>query len=165
MARRTELWLLALILLIALALRVYDLRRVPPGAQHDEVFAANFATQIIDGARPVFWDQNGGVPAFHAYLVAPLFVLFGSSIVTLRLVSVACGLLVIVFTYLAARRLFGPAVALVSAALLGVTQWHLFESRVGLEPMTLMPHEFGVFIRAEMKKWADVVKAAHIKAE
>ena len=119
MARRTELWLLALILLIALALRVYDLRRVPPGAQHDEVFAANFATQIIDGARPVFWDQNGGVPAFHAYLVAPLFVLFGSSIVTLRLVSVACGLLVIVFTYLAARRLFDPAVALVSAALLG----------------------------------------------
>ena len=138
MSRRIELWLLALILLAALALRVYDLRGVPPGAQHDEVFSANFATQIVNGARPIYWDQNGGVPSFHAYLVAPVFALFGSSIITLRLVSVACGLLVIVFTYLSARHLFGPAAALLSAALLGVTQWHLFESRVGLEPVTLM---------------------------
>jgi len=117
---------------------ISDLRGVPPGAQHDEVFSSNFATQILKGARPVYWDQNGGVPPFHAYLVAPVFALFGTSIVTLRLVSVVCGLLVVVFTYLTARQLFGAAVALFSAALIAVTQWHLFESRVGLEPVTLM---------------------------
>ena len=44
-------------------------------AQHDEVFSANFATQILNGARPAYWDQNGGVPPFHAYLVAPVFAL------------------------------------------------------------------------------------------
>ncbi len=138
MSRRLELLLLALILLAALVLRVVDLRAVPPGAQHDEVFAANFATQILNGARPAYWDQNGGVPPFHAYLVAPMFALFGASIITLRLVSVMCGLLVITFTYLSARHLFGSAAALLSAALISVTQWHLFESRVGLEPVTLM---------------------------
>src|SRR5437867_7705740 len=123
MSRRTELLLLTLILFAALALRVYDLRGVPPGAQHDEVFAANFATQILNGARPAYWDQNGGVPPFHAYLVAPLFALFGASMVTLRLVSVICGMFVVVFTYLTARQLFGVGVALFSAALIGVTQW------------------------------------------
>jgi 4-amino-4-deoxy-L-arabinose transferase-like glycosyltransferase len=155
MSRRTELVLLALILLAALALRVIDLRGVPPGAQHDEVFSANFATQILNGARPAYWDQNGGVPPFHAYLVAPVFALFGSSIVTLRLVSVVCGLLVVVFTYLSARRLFGAAVALFSAALIAATQWHLFESRVGLEPVTLM-------LMASITAWLFVV--SHVRS-
>lgn len=36
---------------------------------------------------------------------------------------------------------------------------------LGLEPITLIPQEFGVFIRADMKKWANVVKTANIKAE
>jgi 4-amino-4-deoxy-L-arabinose transferase-like glycosyltransferase len=138
MSRRIEATLLVLIFTLALLLRVHDLRGAPPGAQHDEVFSANFATQIIDGARPVYWDQNGGVPVFHAYLIAPVFAALGADIIVLRLVSVVCGLLTILFTYLSARRLFGPGPALFCAALLSVTQWHLFESRVGLEPVTLM---------------------------
>jgi len=138
MSRRTEITLLVLIFALALGLRVYDLRGAPPGAQHDEVFSANFATQVIEGARPVYWDQNGGVPVLHAYLVAPAFAALGPDIISLRLVSVICGLLTILFAYLSARRLFGSGPALFSAALLSVTQWHLFESRVGLEPVTLM---------------------------
>ena len=136
-ARRLEATLLGLICIAALVLRTVDLRGVPPGAQHDEVFSANFATQILEGARPVYWDQNGGIPVFHSYLVAPAFALLGPDIISLRLVSVLCGLLAIVFTYLSARRLFGVGTALFSAALMSVTQWHLFESRVGLEPGTL----------------------------
>src|SRR5512138_640387 len=106
MSHRVEVIVLIVILAGALALRVYDLRGAPPGAQHDEVFSANFATQILDGARPVYWDQNGGVAALHSYLVALAFALFGtpfSVVVTLRMVSVVCGLATIVFTYLTAR--------------------------------------------------------------
>ena len=36
---------------------------------------------------------------------------------------------------------------------------------MGLEPLTLMPREFHAYIAAELKKWAEVVKAANIKAE
>ena len=36
---------------------------------------------------------------------------------------------------------------------------------LGLEPLTLMPREFHAFSAAELKKWAEVVKAANIKAE
>jgi hypothetical protein len=41
-------------------------------------------------------------------------------------------------TALAARRLFGPFAGLLSAALMAASHWQLFESRVGLEPVTLM---------------------------
>ncbi|HEV7821372.1 MAG TPA: tripartite tricarboxylate transporter substrate binding protein [Burkholderiales bacterium] len=36
---------------------------------------------------------------------------------------------------------------------------------VGLEPLILMPKEFHAYVAADLKKWADVVKAANIKAE
>jgi 4-amino-4-deoxy-L-arabinose transferase-like glycosyltransferase len=137
MSRRLELILLTCLFGVALALRLYDLRGAPPGAQHDEVFSANFATQIVNGARPVYFDQNGGVMAFYAYLVAPVFAVFGANIITLRLVSVACGIGVVLFTYLTAHRLFGVKVALLSSAFLAVSHWQLFESRVGLEPIAL----------------------------
>ncbi len=137
MSRRIEALLFIGILSTALALRVYDLRAVPPGAQHDEVFSANFAAQILNGARPVYFDQNGGVMALYAYLVAPAFAAFGHNILSLRLVSVACGLLTISLTYFTARQLFGIGGALISSALLSVSFWHLFESRVGLEPVAL----------------------------
>jgi len=36
---------------------------------------------------------------------------------------------------------------------------------IGLEPLILMPREFHAYIAADLKKWAEVVKAANIKAE
>ena len=36
---------------------------------------------------------------------------------------------------------------------------------IGLDPIILMPEEFRLFIASEIKKWADVVKLANIKAE
>jgi tripartite-type tricarboxylate transporter receptor subunit TctC len=36
---------------------------------------------------------------------------------------------------------------------------------LGLEPLILMPREFHAYIAADLKKWAEVVKAANIKAE
>ena len=36
---------------------------------------------------------------------------------------------------------------------------------MGLDPLLLMPREFHAYIAAELKKWAEVVKAANIKAE
>ena len=36
---------------------------------------------------------------------------------------------------------------------------------LGLEPKPLMAQEFRAFVAAELKKWADVAKAANIKAE
>ena len=36
---------------------------------------------------------------------------------------------------------------------------------MGLEPLTLMPRKFHAYIAAELTKWAEVVKAANIKAE
>jgi len=36
---------------------------------------------------------------------------------------------------------------------------------IGLESLILMPREFRAFVAADLTKWAEVVKAANIKAE
>ena len=68
----------------------------------------------------------------------------------------------------------GPAgtpkaiVRTLSTEIAGVTRLADVRDRfvgAGLEPMILMPDEFHAFVEAELKKWADVVKKANIKAE
>ncbi len=38
-------------------------------------------------------------------------------------------------------------------------------ARVGLEPITSTPQEFASYLRSEITKWAEVVRAARIKPE
>jgi len=130
-----EIAAVAGILALALLLRVVRLEQVPPGMQHDEVFDARFATTILDGARPVFIDENTGVPPLFSYLVAGAFALLGRSLITLRLTSVAVGMLGLAVSYLLLRELLGRTIALLALAGLAVSFWHVFDSRVGIEPI------------------------------
>ena len=130
-----EIVLLGAILLVAVLLRTISLDQVPPGMQHDEVFDARFATYILNGARPVFIDENTGVPPLFMYLVAGAFKLLGRNLIALRLTSVIVGMLGLAVNYLLLRGLLGRAVALLTLAGLSVSFWHLFDSRIGIEPI------------------------------
>jgi 4-amino-4-deoxy-L-arabinose transferase-like glycosyltransferase len=66
------------------------------------------------------------MPAYPV-LVAGAFKLFGTGVVQARLVSVLCGWLVVLLTFQLGRRLQGPAVGLIAAALLCLL-------RLGLQP-------------------------------
>jgi 4-amino-4-deoxy-L-arabinose transferase-like glycosyltransferase len=134
---RVELAALLAVLGIALIFRVYQLDFLPAGAQHDEVFDSGFALSIVHGARPIFFDANGGVPVLFMYLMAPAIALFGRTLLVARAVAVACGLLGLVVSYLLLRRLLGRAVALLASAAMAVSFWHLFSSRTALEPITV----------------------------
>ena len=132
-----EIALLVILLAGAILLRVTMLDQVPPGMQHDEVFDARFATMIQGGARPVFFDENAGVPPLFMYVVAGAFSLFGQNFVVLRLTAVAIGIAGLIINYLLLRELFRPIAALLTLGGLAVSFWHLFDSRVGLEPITI----------------------------
>jgi hypothetical protein len=134
---RWEVAALLAILGIALAFRLYQLDYLPAGAQHDEVFDSGFALSIVEGARPVFFDANGGVPVLFMYLMAPAIALFGRTLLVARAVAVACGLLSLGVSYLLLRRLLGRAIALMACAAMTVSFWHLFSSRTALEPITV----------------------------
>ncbi len=110
----------------------------PPGLQHDEVFKANFALEILDGGWPVFFDANGGEEVLFPYLAALFIRLVGPNFLALRLVSLVCGLLSLALGHRLAKELFGRRVALLTTAMLAVSFWHIFDSRVALRPITLL---------------------------
>ena len=134
---RWEIVLLVVILAAAAFLRTISIDQVPPGMQHDEVFDARFAMAIRDGTRPVFFDENAGVPPLFMYIVAAGFALFGPNLVVLRLTAALIGLAGLIVNYLLLRELFGREIALITLAGLSISFWHLFDSRVGLEPITI----------------------------
>ncbi len=133
-----ETAVLVAILLVATFFRAFLFEAAPPGLQHDEIFKANFALDILDGGWSVYFDANGGEEALFPYLAAVSISLFGGNFFALRFVSLVCGILSIVLSYRLARELFGSRVAVLTAAAMAVSFWHVFDSRVALRPITLL---------------------------
>jgi 4-amino-4-deoxy-L-arabinose transferase-like glycosyltransferase len=126
-------WLpILLILLIAAALRLIALPNVPPGLQHDEVFHGHDAVTVLLGYRPLYFTSNAGNEPLFIYLMSLTVGLLGHNAWGIRLAAVICGLLTVLFTYLWIRRAYNNRTALIASALLAVSFWPIFLSRVGL---------------------------------
>ncbi len=72
------------------------------------------------GDRPVFYYNQQYLGSLEAFTAAPLFLLFGSSSLLLKLVPTAYSLGFLVLTALTARRLFGDGPALIAGAYLAL---------------------------------------------
>ena len=126
-------WLpILLILLLAALLRLVALSGVPPGLQHDEVFHGHDAVTVLLGYRPLYFTSNAGNEPLFIYLMSLTVGLFGHNAWGIRLAAVICGLLTVLFTYLWIRRAYNDRAALIASALLAVSFWPIFLSRVGL---------------------------------
>jgi len=137
--RRWELWILVALLLIAAALRATALTDVPPGLRYDELLNYRMAGRVLAGDRPLYFAESWGhEPLFH-YAQAASMALMGQSAWSLRLPAVVCGLLSVLTTWLAARRLFGARVASLAAAGLSISFWSIFYSREGSRVIGVAP--------------------------
>lgn len=118
----------------ALALRVWHLDRVPYGFHGDEALTGLDALWILDEGwiGPYVYPSGLGQPTGPLYFVAAVISLLGPSVFSVRLAMALIGVGAVVFTYLAARRMFDPTVAFFAAFLLAVMRWHLHLSRTGL---------------------------------
>jgi len=126
-------WLpILLVLLIAAALRLSALPGVPPGLQHDEVFHGHDAVTVLLGYRPLYFTSNAGNEPLFIYLMSLTIGLFGHNAWGIRLAAVICGFLTVLFTYLWIRRAYNDRTALIASALIAVSFWPIFLSRVGL---------------------------------
>jgi 4-amino-4-deoxy-L-arabinose transferase-like glycosyltransferase len=126
-------WLpILFILFVAAALRLIALPNVPPGLQHDEVFHGHDAVTVLLGYRPLYFTSNAGNEPLFIYLLSLTVGLFGHNVWGIRLAAVICGLFTVLFTYLWIRRAYNNRAALIAAALLAVSFWPIFLSRVGL---------------------------------
>jgi len=137
MSRKREWVAVTLILLLAAALRFWELGEVPPGLHHDEVANWLIARDILSGNHAIYFTAAYGHEPLYQYVQAACVILFGDHWLGVRWSSAALGLLGIAATYILTRRLFGVPVALLTIAWLAVSFWPLFYARVGLRAITL----------------------------
>ncbi|MFZ5917748.1 MAG: PA14 domain-containing protein [Chloroflexota bacterium] len=131
LSRRLELLILACILLTALTVRVTGLGAIPNGLQSDEGNNGLEALKWLSGAPySPYAEANEGQATLFSILVALSLKLFGVSVPSMRLVSAVVGTLTVLSFYVLAREFHGPRAALVGAALLAGSRWHLTFSRI-----------------------------------
>jgi 4-amino-4-deoxy-L-arabinose transferase-like glycosyltransferase len=137
---KPERWTLFLIAAVAASLRLVQLGAYPE-IQADEGLWTNstknfleFGDWFMDRATHLFLS-----PVFHG-LSLITFWLFGPSIWAARLIAAASGSLSVVLLYLLIRRVFGRRdLALTTAALFGLNEWLVIQSRYALiEPTELL---------------------------
>ncbi len=132
---RPELAAVLLLLILAIALRIYDLEIHPYSMVNDEGEMGKGALCLLRGeCRNIFAIGWASQP-YAAYLPYALTVgLLGNDYaLPIRLVSVTTGTLAVLFTYLFSREAFGKRTALVAGMVLAALPYHIHFSRLGVD--------------------------------
>ncbi len=120
------------VILIAFALRFYNLETLPP-LHGDEGEMGLAALNVLQNEAPpltaVGWMDH---PALFHYLQAGPVAIFGRTGLALRILSVFTGVLCIPVVYKIGRRGWGVVAGLVVAWLMTVSHLHIHFSRIGL---------------------------------
>jgi fibro-slime domain-containing protein len=127
-----EVVLLAALILLALFFRLYRIDVMPSGLAEDEAPNILDAIQVLEGqVKTPFASGNWSTSFVFHYVVASLMRLGLSGFYALKTVSIAGGVLAVLFLYLMARRCFHRAVAALAAFFLAVSSWQVINSRLG----------------------------------
>ena len=131
---RPELVALGAVMIIALFFRVYAINVLPQGLWFDEAQQGLASERILSDPsfRPVWLTGISPDPALRMYWQAFIFLLFGPSILSLRLVPILGGLIGVFGAYLLSRELFGWRTGLTAGILVAVSSWHVNFSRLDL---------------------------------
>lgn len=123
--------------LLAGALRFLALGDVPPGLYHDEAYNGLDALRVLEGRLPIYFAANHGREPLFLYLIAATVGILGRTPGAIRLAAAICGTLTVPATYLMTRAWFNRRTALLSAAIISTTLWHVQLSRVGFRAVML----------------------------
>ena len=136
---------LALLLALAVFLRLYRLPEAPPGIHDDEVINVQIVDQLRAGAPlSIFYQAGEGREGLYHLLLVAGRALMARVPHWYRLPSVVCSLLTIVLVYRLSRRRFGPWAALVAVGGLAVAFWPVYLGREALRVVTLPPLAAGM---------------------
>ena len=136
---RPHFWILALILVLAAALRCFDLGGLPMGLHGDEGIVGYEARRIVrEGSIGPYSPASFGQPAGPIYFSAIGVALGGDEILSVRALSAIFGVLTIATLFWVARASLGAATALIGAFTLATLTWHLHYSRIAF-PLVAWP--------------------------
>lgn len=134
--------LLVLVLLLAVATRLFNLDKYPAGLNADEAAIGYNAYSLIETGMDehgvswplVFRSFDDYKPALYFYIVIPFVKVLGLTVNAVRLPSAILGVFSVWFLYLIIDRIFkNKTMAFLSALVLATSPWHLHFSRGGWE--------------------------------
>lgn len=126
--------LLGLVVLIALAVRLYDLGDIPEVFFHDECDSTVNAIEILNDRGPGFFGLDWKPqPALAVHLIAGTIAALGASVTAVRLPSALLSALALIPFFIVARRATSAVSATLAALLLGTHLGYLHFSRTGWE--------------------------------
>jgi hypothetical protein len=129
------------LLLVAAALRFYELPGLPPGLNFDEAGNGVAALDILSGSPRLWWRIGGGKEPIWPYIVAASSLVLGRIPLAIRLPAALIGVLTVAAVYPLLQRMFrnqfGASVALFAMAGVAVSGWHLHFSRLGFRAVLL----------------------------
>lgn len=132
-ANRTEILIFLFVLVMAFALRTIGLSVHPYPWSGDEASIGSEARRILNGEVTNFFETGWSSQSNWSFVpTAFTEIIFGHNILAVRMTSVVAGTLAVLFTYLAARELFNPAIALMAGAFLATLTYNVHFSRVGV---------------------------------
>ena len=128
----------AFLFLIALALvlffRVYRLLDVPSQMISDHAEKLWDIADVLNGQTSTYFTRNTGREFFQFYLTAGIILLFktGLSYVSLKIGTVAAGIVTLFYIYLLGREIANERVGLLAMIFAGIAYWPNVISRYGL---------------------------------
>ncbi len=142
MPRRLQLLSITLVLLVAAALRIVALTRLPPGFSDDEINTILTSGTVRHGMLASFYnvgDPAGGREGLFPLLQAVVTSVVGDGLLCYRLLSLCCGLVSVALMYALAWRLFGYFPAIVAAIVLTTSLWPVILARSAIREALLLP--------------------------
>jgi hypothetical protein len=130
---RWEWGALAGVLVVALAVRLYALSRIPEVIFHDECDNLVNVYQILNGRGPTFFGFDWKPQPAASIYILTAFMRLGMSVFTLRLPAALYSTLALIPFYMILRRAVAVPAALSATALLATDLWYLHFSRTGWE--------------------------------
>jgi len=134
------------ILVLAVILRFWQLGKVPPSPDWDEVAIGWNAYSLLKTGRDeygarlplTFRSFDDYKPPLYFYLTVPSVALFGLNVFAVRFPSAFFGSLTVLLVYYLVKELFSNSQfvirnSLIVAFLLAISPWHLQFSRIGFE--------------------------------
>jgi len=125
-------------LMVAATLRIPELVDIPPGVHFDEAANGVLAAEIgLEGERPLFISSYTGKEVLFFYLAGGMMRLLGQSVFALRLTAAFTGIVTVAAAYWLGMEIFRDRrIALMAAALLAISFWHILLSRLGFRAVT-----------------------------
>lgn len=187
LVHRWPLVILLLLLLLATVLRLWQLAVLPPGLFYDEALNGIDARRLLTGGElALYFPANNGREPLYFYLQAISVLLFGPNAFALRLVSALIGVATVAAIYHLAKTVFVSTarrendgqgssedaqrrvqilnwVALIAAAVVAVSFWHLSLSRLAFRAI-LLPLISALAFSAFWVGWHDGNRRAWIWA-